>query len=616
MTNSEKIKEFANKYAYYAIIAGGFVYLLDMSWCRWGETIIDTFRDQIVADRLAHGKILYKDAYYLFGILPPHLLALLNKVFGTTIYCSVWLGIFLTALCCVFIYRITRLYLDRLPSSLATLTFLFVCAFNYAGQYGGSNYILPYSLATVITITLILASLYNFLKYITASRPVYFYAWIFSQYLIFLSRIDITIPVFLLFVFFGSVHFFREKKTVMSVFLIIPVFLAVGTYALYFAVYHNYSYFAGSVLRMIFLEGKGSDPFALYTIGYYNYVHVANTTVLQNGFIENISKMWWSFAGQFVIIVFFIFLNTVMERIEKAYLAGLARKIITWIILISVSALLMYFAATRLIDLQYRSLPLFMILSLIICLFKIRSDFAKYFSLLALVSVSLAMLLRIFFNVSILRTPYGVFFLIPGLIAYFIAVAELVPSLIKPYFLPAQSQKYFIALLSIFIVALSLSYVNKSRGFYLEKNYLIGAPGNDRGAFYHFKYSGTICYNETIKYLNENTPAGATVVVFPEGCGINYFSGRESPMRYEAYIPIILNTIGEEKMLQELRSAKIDYVVMTYRPCFEHGFTYFGADFGVNIYKWILDNYEIEKQFGDNTLRSNGALIFKKKLLQ
>ena len=69
-------------------------------------------------------------------------------------------------------------------------------------------------------------------------------------------------------------------------------------------------------------------------------------------------------------------------------------------------------------------------------------------------------------------------------------------------------------------------------------------------------------------------------------------------------------------MLQELRSAKIDYVVMTYRPCFEHGFTYFGADFGVNIYKWILDNYEIEKQFGDNTLRSNGALIFKKKLLQ
>ncbi|MFH1847084.1 MAG: hypothetical protein ABH869_05970, partial [Candidatus Omnitrophota bacterium] len=64
------------------IIVGCFAYLLDFTWLKWGDLIIDTGRELYVPLMLSEGKLLYKDIVYVYGPFVPYLHALLFKLFA------------------------------------------------------------------------------------------------------------------------------------------------------------------------------------------------------------------------------------------------------------------------------------------------------------------------------------------------------------------------------------------------------------------------------------------------------------------------------------------------------------------------------------------------------
>jgi len=76
-----------------------------------------------------------------------------------------------------------------------------------------------------------------------------------------------------------------------------------------------------------------------------------------------------------------------------------------------------------------------------------------------------------------------------------------------------------------------------------------------------------------------------------------------------------IKLFGENNLLDKIKTAKIDYIVIMTRDTSESGATAFGVDYAKKIQKWVDANYVIIKQFGAKPFTSDtaGAIILKKK---
>ena len=142
------------------IISLSFVFLLAISWFKWGDAIVDTGRELYVPARLAAGKVLYRDIFYLYGPLSPYLNAFLYKVFGVRILSLVLGGIAVTGCAAWLLYKITRYFCGIFHAGFTALVFLFVFAFGYYRYFGIFNFIIPYSYAATQATVFTLAFLY------------------------------------------------------------------------------------------------------------------------------------------------------------------------------------------------------------------------------------------------------------------------------------------------------------------------------------------------------------------------------------------------------------------------------------------------------------------------
>jgi hypothetical protein len=171
-----------------AVIAA-FVYALDTTWLKWGDLIIDTFRDLWVPMQLIDGRVLYRDIFYEYGFIPPYILAIIYRIFGGTILTMVMCGILITVLEAYFLFRISRLFMDAVLSGVLTVNVLTVFAFNRLHtETAIFTYILPYSFAVMFFMLSVTIALFCFLRFICNSRYRDLLAWEIFMVLAFLSR--------------------------------------------------------------------------------------------------------------------------------------------------------------------------------------------------------------------------------------------------------------------------------------------------------------------------------------------------------------------------------------------------------------------------------------------
>jgi hypothetical protein len=612
--NSERFKQLLAKYIPYSIIGFGFVYVLRLSWCRWGDLIIDTFTDPVVAHKLVQGKILFKDIYYMYGgILPPHILAFLNKIFGVTLATSAGLGIALTLVCCFFVYRIARLYLSRELSTLVTLTFL-AASFNLFGEFytDMANYILPYRTSTEWAITFILAALFFFMKYVLKRRTFYLYAWIVPTYLLLLTRFDMSLTAYTIFVVFGISLFVKNKKLFMSWVWVIPAAMAFITYFLYLKTYGTFTGFLTPIRQMMSLIGKGNDPLQMLIFGIYDLLPTGDQYIVVSAMAKNILLMFLSFLAQILFVASLSYVSSVMANIEEKYCFKLLQKIAVRCIFTGSAFILLHIIIRPLSLYQFRAVPLFVFAGIVICFVRLKDEYARYFSLLVLFFVSFGLMGRILLKASV--SDYGAYYLVPGIIAYYVVVVNIVPSLLKNTFDSGCRNIYFKTSMILFMVIFGYPFVTRGMALYQSKNMKVNT---ERGTFISYNTPKSQYFWDTVYYLRDNTSPEATVVVLPEGSGINYFSKRESPVIYDNFTPNYFNTIGEDKIVQGFKSCSIDYIVLVHRPCFEFGYSYFGIDFGKKLWQWVFEEYEPVKQFGvfpgRGMYNEFGILVMKKK---
>jgi hypothetical protein len=108
--------------------------------------------------------------------------------------------------------------------------------------------------------------------------------------------------------------------------------------------------------------------------------------------------------------------------------------------------------------------------------------------------------------------------------------------------------------------------------------------------------------------LHALMPAGATLLVLPEGTMLNYWLRRTNATRHTAFTPPIVEFFGgEERVLADVRKHPPDYIALVHRDTAEWGFGYFGTDpgYGRLIMDWVRQTYEPIERIGAEPFRED-----------
>jgi hypothetical protein len=301
-----------------------------------------------------------------------------------------------------------------------------------------------------------------------------------------------------------------------------------------------------------------------------------------------------------------------IEKVERKYFVKLLSKIILWGVFVAIVCFLLHFMLQPLLAYQFQAEPLFVVVGIIISLMRLKREFTNNLSFLVLCCVSFGLMDRTLLHTNLYIM--GVFYLVPGTIAYYIIVTNTIPTIMSRSFNVMYENRYFKVSMIIFMVLFQYHFVAHGINIYRSMDVKVITQ---RGTFISSDTPTTRYFWDTVDYIRFNTKPKDTVVVLPEGSGINYFANRESPLKYDSLTPNFFKEIGEDRIVKEFKSLSVDYVVLVHRHCFEYGYSYFGTDFGKKLWQWIFDAYEPVRQFGvfpgKGADYEFGTLILKRK---
>ncbi len=204
----------------------------------------------------------------------------------------------------------------------------------------------------------------------------------------------------------------------------------------------------------------------------------------------------------------------------------------------------------------------------------------KLFFILASLLVSI----KLFFAITLMS--YGVFFVPFVMISFFI----LIPNRYK-------KALFIITLICAFVFGVknSISLINKNTKIQTE-----------RGIVYA-KSADSI--NDVITYIQKNTKVTDKVLVYPECLAINFLTNRETDNKFYSLIPLYVETFGEELIIKRIELTKPKYIIINNYDTGDYYYSYFGQDYAVEIYDYILKNYLLQKEVGNGML----FMIYKRK---
>jgi hypothetical protein len=103
-------------------------------------------------------------------------------------------------------------------------------------------------------------------------------------------------------------------------------------------------------------------------------------------------------------------------------------------------------------------------------------------------------------------------------------------------------------------------------------------------------------------------PEDSTLLVMPEGAGINYWLRKENPTPYNLFLPTEIDAFGEASMLGALRERPPDFVLLTHRLEGEFGVGTFGEDprNGRRLMSWVRENYRRVERIGAEPFSGRG----------
>ena len=110
----------------------------------------------------------------------------------------------------------------------------------------------------------------------------------------------------------------------------------------------------------------------------------------------------------------------------------------------------------------------------------------------------------------------------------------------------------------------------------------------------------------TLDWINREMAPGHSFYALPEGIMLNYLTRRPSPSKYLNLMLPEMEYYQENLILQDLKSASPEYILIVHKDTSEYGYNYFGksSHYGKAIMDWVLQEYNEVALFGKEPMKN------------
>ncbi len=524
---------------------------------RWGHPIIDIGRDLLIASQLLEGRVLYREVLYNYGPVAPYVLASVVAVAGDNLAVFETLGIALGFATMLGLYAV-GLQLQGVATGFATaLGFALLCFF--ANTTWGCNFVLPHAYAATLGIALAVSSFALLLRHIGRgrTRDLVFAAGL--AVLALATKVEVGVASVGVIALAAWAHrlAWRPLAAVVAVTAVLGglgalVFRgqAPGDHAL---LAENLTKFGGSVLF---------DPFFLRVAGIDHP-------------LRNLAIQVSGLAGMVLLVGCAAVAGRLLEarrtRRPGAALLGAA----------GAAGLLLgipLLADVRLLGASVLVAPVVAV----VCTTRDRRD-----PLLLLAAFVLFTAPRILLQYH--PYWYGYTLSVPALPFAVYGLGVRLPPLTPSPRLTVIALA-LLALLAVYRFEASVLPSQRAMTAVLE---------TPKGDMRDLPVGRSEAIEQLLAHVDAMPDARArSLVAFPEGVTLNYFTGLENPTAYHLFTPPeIADAQVEARVLAELRRRPPDLVVLVPRDLTEYGSEGFGRDYAREIRRWIQRHYRRTQVF-------------------
>ncbi|WP_242359844.1 glycosyltransferase family 39 protein [Anaeromyxobacter sp. SG17] len=558
-----------------ATIAATFLGMLALSWGKWPDVLVDFGHELYAAWRLSEGQALGRDIQWgATGPLPPYVNAAVFRIFGPELRALVVFNLLLLALLTWLLYSLIRALSDGSTATLACVAFLSIFGFGQYVGIGNYNYVTPYSHGVTHGLMLSLLAIWLFHRFATGGDRRHLGAAGIAVGLAFLTKPELFVACVAA-VGVSWLAFAREVRSTRRAFPALAVLLGaacvppVVAFALLLlklpardALHVTLAPWALMATPLtktpFYLAGVGLDAPAVNLAALARwaggYVLVAGLGVAAALAAHRLrlSSFVWS-VGAFALTV-----------------AGLTSLVPPW----------------HWLDVA-RPLPLFVLFGAAAYAWRAfrgpPGEARTSASSLgfALATFALALLGKMLLNARIIH--YGFALAMPASLLAIVWFTWSAPKLLESRGLRGG---VFRGVATGFLAVIALAYVQRASNLFATKKVQVGTGASafvadDRGRF----------VAEMVRRIEQRAAPGDTLAVIPEGVMINFLTHHSSPSPYLTYLPDAIAAFGEAAMLEALRHAPPDLVLVVSRDASEHGARTFGIDYAGDTLQWLRQNY-------------------------
>lgn len=522
---------------------------------------IDFGREITVPKSMINGQVLYKDIFCLYGPFSYLFNAFalkLTKIHLTTFHILGWINTFLIL---NGIYFISRNFLNKTLSSLITIFVMWVCAF----VPFVTNYITPYSYATVYGLCSITLSVIFLYKFIDKDKNIFLYLSFLLSGIAFANKFEY------LFCLIVTLTACIYKKCKIKYYIFGLTIWLLPTLLCYF---------------LLFIQGLTIQDYKNYFEIILRYI---NTPSLKEFYAGTMTFSLTPFLTESVMFLVSAFIFGAIYKTAKGISQKTADKKVKYLFYCSVVlATTIVFVKFELYPtlLFYYYFPLLLIILSLIKIKLIKNDLKTLLLILTAISISSK-------SLFLLNTAqYGRYFL------PFLTIALVV--VLRNFFFK-NSKEIFDKSVIILLSALIFSnFIINTKQFQKYTSTIKTPYGNVITSEKNKKI-----FDYILDFLNTRTKTNDKVVVLRESTSVNFLSNRDTDNYYNHFDRVSFDAFGEENILKHYQKNRPDYfVIFTSQTDNE----YFCRGFGQKICGWINQNYEIQKIIQSDPF----VLIFKK----
>lgn len=567
------------------IISFLFLTFLFLCWGKFGDIIFDCGREAYLPQLILQGKILYKEIFAMYNPLSYQINALLYLIFGASFNTLFGVGTAVTYLILLATYLISRQFLKPFVAAIPAI--LVIC-FCICKHHNCVEFIFPYSYGMIYsTCTFLYFVLFVvlFVKRVSCNETssVPHKTVILSLIASLLMGVSLAcrfefVLAYLPFLAYLLIKVRNVKVVLLNLLLfLLPMLLSFG---------------------VLFLQG-------------FTYTDLADYLQFGHDFFNTEEQKWYQLTNGYSPLAFVYFFKPVLKRIFVFF--GLC------LLNIGAFAIINKINANKIV---FAILCIIFVLLERIFLFNFKGTDVlfhfQFFSWLALSSLFilvycfinkkeknrvLYILLSSFVILSSLRVgfvyigQYAIYFLPLAIVFNFVFFMN---CNLKPYI--KNAIVVFLVLISI--LNFGLYTQNRNVGKYLLET--------NKGNFYTQK-DYILVYKDILKWTEQNINKTDTILVLPESPMINFITGNPTNDKYYHLIPNHIKALGEDRIINDLSKNKPDYIYLQGVPYPLYGKSFLGVDYGIDIYKFIIENYTQETMF-INYDNSFGIVVFKKHM--